>query len=102
MAIAKISKETLQTGRNRDASINIRAHKQQRDLIDRAVTVLGKNRSDFMLEAACKEANNVLLSRRYFPLGKKDFDRFMAALDKSPAKNDLLRRTLASSPPWKR
>jgi uncharacterized protein (DUF1778 family) len=26
---------------------------EQRDLIDHAATLLGKNRSDFMLEAAC-------------------------------------------------
>ena len=36
----------------REAAINIRALPQQRDLIDQAAQVLGKNRSDFMLEAA--------------------------------------------------
>ena len=37
----------------RDVSINIRARNAQRDLIDRAAEAIGKNRSDFMLEAAC-------------------------------------------------
>jgi uncharacterized protein (DUF1778 family) len=37
----------------RDAAINLRALPQQRDLIDHAAQLLGKNRSDFMLEAAC-------------------------------------------------
>ncbi len=36
----------------RDAAINLRALPEQRDLIDQAATLLGKNRSDFMLEAA--------------------------------------------------
>jgi uncharacterized protein (DUF1778 family) len=84
----------------RDASINLRVQPQQRDLIDRAVAVLGKSRSDFMLEVACKEAENVLLDRRYFALDPKEFDRFLAALDEAPADNDRLRRTLTSLSPW--
>jgi hypothetical protein len=46
----------------RDAAINLRALPQQRDLIDQAAQLLGKNRSDFMLEAACDKAQSVLLS----------------------------------------
>ncbi len=37
----------------RDAAINLRARPEQRDLIDQAAQLLGKNRSDFMLEVAC-------------------------------------------------
>lgn len=40
----------------RVAAINLRALAEQRDLIDQAARVLGKNRSDFMLEAACERA----------------------------------------------
>jgi len=47
----------------REAAINIRALPQQRDLIDQAAQVLGKNRSDFMLEAACDKAQSVLLDQ---------------------------------------
>jgi uncharacterized protein (DUF1778 family) len=36
----------------RDAPINLRASPQPRDLIDYAASLLGKNRSDFMLELA--------------------------------------------------
>lgn len=36
----------------RDAAINLRARPDQRDLIDQAAAVLGKTRSDFMLETA--------------------------------------------------
>lgn len=86
----------------RNASINIRAQTRQRNLIDRAVKVLGKNRSDFMLEAACKEAENVLLDRRYFALDPKDFNQFLAALDKAPTDNERLRRALASQAPWEK
>jgi hypothetical protein len=40
----------------RDININIRAKRTQRDLIDQAAEMLGKSRSDFMLETACREA----------------------------------------------
>jgi uncharacterized protein (DUF1778 family) len=47
----------------RDAAINLRALPQQRDLIDQAAQLMGKNRSDFMLEAACDKARSVVLDQ---------------------------------------
>ena len=47
----------------RDAAINLRALPEQRDLIDHAANLLGKNRSDFMLEAACDRAQAVVLDQ---------------------------------------
>jgi uncharacterized protein (DUF1778 family) len=44
----------------RDAIINLRALPAQRDLIDRAANLMGKNRSDFMLDAACDKAQSVV------------------------------------------
>ena len=49
----------------RDAAINLRAHPEQRALIDSAAEVVGKSRSDFMLEAACERAQGVLLDEWY-------------------------------------
>lgn len=78
----------------RDKMINLRVNQRQRALIDRAARTLGKNRSDFMLEAACREADAVLLDRRFFLLDEKAHKRFTAALDKPPADNPRLRRLL--------
>jgi len=80
--------------------INLRADKQQRALIDRAAQVLGKNRSDFMLEVACRAADTVLLDRRLFLVDEKAYQRFTAALDRPPAQNPKLRRLLTSNAPW--
>ncbi len=85
----------------RSASINIRALQQQRDLIDRAAKITGKKRSEFMLEAACKEANNILLDNRHFLLDQKKFDRFLKVLDQPSKDNPLLNRALNTPPPWK-
>ena len=81
-------------------TINLRANSKQRALIDRAAETLGKNRSDFMLEVACREAGTVLLDRRFFLLDEKTYKRFTAALDKPPAEKARLRRLLATKAPW--
>lgn len=84
----------------RDVTINLRASGKQRSLIDQAAEALGKTRSDFMLEASCREAESVLLDRRYFTLGAEAFEQFSAMLDLAPANNPRLRRLFAEQAPW--
>ena len=84
----------------RDAAINLRALPEQRDLIDQAASVLGKNRSDFMLEAACDRAQAVLLDQVFFRLDGDKFEQFVALLDAPPAPNPGLERLLAVKAPW--
>jgi uncharacterized protein (DUF1778 family) len=55
-----------------------------------------------MLEAACREAEAVLLDQRYFQLDEKEFKKFAAALDKAPSDNPKLRRLLRTKAPWDR
>lgn len=84
----------------RDAAINLRALPEQRDLIDQAALVLGKNRSDFMLEAACARAEAVLLDQVFFRLDGEKFDQFVALLDAPPKPNPGLDRLMAVKEPW--
>jgi uncharacterized protein (DUF1778 family) len=88
------------TGKTRDETINLRASRSQKALIDRAADALGRNRSDFMLETACREAEAILLDRRYFALSAENFKRFTAMLDKTPASNPRLGRLLKTKAPW--
>jgi uncharacterized protein (DUF1778 family) len=83
-------------------TINLRASRKQKVLIDRAAETLGRSRSDFMLETACREAETVLLDRRYFSLSAEAFKRFTAMLDKPPASNPKLQRLLQTRAPWAR
>lgn len=85
----------------RDSAINLRALPSQRELIDRAAKALGKNRSDFMLEAACERAQAVLLDRVFFNLDAKAFKQFNDLLDAPVKPNAGLKRLLAVKPPWK-
>jgi uncharacterized protein (DUF1778 family) len=84
----------------RDSSMNIRLNHQQRDAIDRAASYLGKNRSDFVLEIACREAEHVLLDRAYIAVGEETFDRLCQLLDAPPEPNEGLRKLMRLKAPW--
>lgn len=84
----------------RNAAINLRAMPEQRDLIDQAASVLGKSRSDFMLEAACERAQAVMLDQVYFKLEDERFRQFMAWLDTPPQANPGLERLMSVKAPW--
>ena len=81
-------------------SINIRAKVPQRDLIDQAAEHLGRSRSDFMLEAACRQAENVLLDQAFFTVDASTFEQFQTLLDKPLPATDKLRRLLKTKAPW--
>lgn len=81
-------------------SINIRAKAKQRDLIDQAAERLGRSRSDFMLEAACREAEDVLLDQAFFTVDDGTFAQFQALLDQPLPPTDKLRRLLKTKAPW--
>jgi uncharacterized protein (DUF1778 family) len=93
---------TSAKNRARGETINLRASYRQKTLIDRAAESLGRTRSDFMLETACREAETVLLDRLYFTLSGAAFKRFTAMLDNPPKDNPKLRRLLLTKAPWDR
>lgn len=84
----------------RDAAINLRALPEQRDLIDYAANLLGKNRSDFMLEAACDRAQAVVLDQVFFSLNVDQFNQFTALLDAPSGPNPGLERLMAVKASW--
>ena len=84
----------------RAENINLRATRKQKALIDRAAELQGRNRSDFMLDAACREAESVLLDQRFFLLEEEAFQRFHELLDAPPQANPGLTRLLETKVPW--
>lgn len=84
----------------RTASINLRAQPNQRDLIDYAASLLGKTRSDFMLDAACVYAQNVILDRTVFQLNDEKFNRFIEALEQPNSTNAGLEKLMKIELPW--
>lgn len=86
----------------RGEPITLRATQRQKALIDRAAEALGRSRSDFLLQTACREAEAVLLDSRYFVLSEDAFREFTAMLDRPPKDNLRLRRFLHTQAPWER
>ncbi len=89
-----------QTQTLESVSINIRAKAGQRDLIDQAADRLGRSRSDFMLEASCREAQDVLLDQAFFTVNASTFAQFQQLLDTPLPATDKLRRLLKTPAPW--
>ena len=95
IGIAMLSQES-----RKDALINMRIHSSTRDFIDRAAKVLGKDRSDFVLEAAYEKAEEVLLNQTTFLLNDEQWEAFNHLLDSPPKMNDRLKKLLAKPAPW--
>ncbi len=80
--------------------INLRAQHSQRELIDRAASVLGTSRSDFMIESALRAAENVLLDQVFFNLDEATYQQFTEALENPPAIKKRLLAMLTDKAPW--
>lgn len=65
-------------------ALNIRIKPQVRELIDRAALLAGKNRTDFVLDAARRAAEDTLLDRTIFSVSPKTYRQFLARLDAPP------------------
>lgn len=83
-------------------SINLRIEAQTRQLIDDAAAILGKTRTEFMIDSARREAIDVLLDQRLFVLDAERYDAFMHALDHPPAPGPKLRTLLRRVPSWQK
>ncbi len=88
--------------KRRDTTIPIRARAEDRDLIDRAARVLGKSRSEFMIETARREAQTVIADQTHFVLEPEQWDAFVKALDKPPKDNPRLRALFERKAPWEK
>jgi uncharacterized protein (DUF1778 family) len=81
-------------------TIQLRAREEQRALIDLAAQILGRNRSDFLLDVACREAEHVILDQCLFSVNEEIYTAFIEALDNQPADNPKLRKLLSKKAPW--
>ena len=91
-----------ETERMKRETLNLRIKPELRGLIDRAAELLGKNRTDFVLDAARHAAENALLDRTVFAVRPKAYAEFVARLDAPPRPNPRLRRSLQTPAPWEK
>ena len=91
-----------QREKSKRATLNLRIKPELRGLIDRAAALSSKNRTDFVLDAARHAAEDALLDRTVFVVNPKAYAEFLARLDAPPRPNARLRRSLQTTPPWKK
>ncbi len=82
------------------AALNMRIQPDLRTLIDRAAEVTGKNRTDFVLDAARQAAQNALLDQVHIQLEPEAYAAFVSRLDAPPQANERLRKTMQTPPVW--
>jgi uncharacterized protein (DUF1778 family) len=85
---------------SRREALNLSIETDLRQLIDRAPDAAGRNRRDFVLEAARRAAEDTLLDRSVIPLNPKTHRRFVARLDAPPRPNKRLVKTMRTPAPW--
>ncbi len=81
-------------------TLNIRIKPEERNLIDRAAKTRGKNRTDFILDAARLAAEDALLDQVIISVSSEAYSQFLARLDMPPKPNVRLRKTMQTPPPW--
>ncbi len=87
---------------SKTAPINMRVEPRQHALLTKAAALLHKDRSAFILDVACREAENVLLDQRLFQLNENDFKAFDAALIAPIPENAKLKALLNEKSPWEK
>jgi uncharacterized protein (DUF1778 family) len=88
------------TTKPRRDTLNLRIPPAERNLIDRAASSAGKTRTDFILEAARRAAEDTLLDRAILAVGPEAYAEFLKRLDAPAQPNERLRRTMQTTPPW--
>lgn len=83
-------------------TLNLRIPPAERNLIDRAAESAGKTRTDFILEAARRAAEETLLDRALMVVSPEAYDEFLKRLDQPAQANERLRRTMQTKKPWKK
>jgi uncharacterized protein (DUF1778 family) len=87
-------------GAGKREALNLRIQPQVRELIDRAAELAGKNRTDFVLDAARRAAEDTLLDRTVFTVSPKAYRQFLARLDAPPKPNERLLKAMRTRAPW--
>lgn len=98
--MAKTDMKTQLKRPRSDAAINLRVSRAVRDEIDGAASLLGKTRTEFIVESARRQAADVLLDRRLFALSSAQMAAFLKVLD-APAP-PRLKKLMASKSPWEK
>ena len=80
-------------------AVNLRLREDVRGLIDRAARARGKTRSDFMIDAARKAAEEALLDLTLVRVDAESYEHFLSVLDRPPS-GEGFERLMKARKPW--
>ncbi|MBX3483357.1 DUF1778 domain-containing protein [Phenylobacterium sp.] len=81
-------------------TLNLRIKPEVRDIIDRAAELQGRSRTDFVLDAARRAAEEALRDQPFIMVSREAYDAFLKRLDEPPNPNARLRKSLSKKPAW--
>jgi uncharacterized protein (DUF1778 family) len=93
---------TLTEVTNKRDTLNIRIKPEERNLIDHAARVRGKNRTDFILDAVRAAAEETLYNQTIILTSPETYAKFLTQLDMQPSHNARLRKTMQTPAPWEK
>ncbi len=80
-------------------AVNLRVRDDIRTLIDRAATAQGKTRSDFMIDAARRAAEDAVLDQTLVRVDAESYRYYLSVLDAAPDSEGYA-RLMAAPKPW--
>jgi uncharacterized protein (DUF1778 family) len=87
------------TSESKTRAVNLRGREEIRNLIDQAAKIQGRSRSDFMIDAARRAAEETLLDQTLVRVDRETYAHFLAVLDRAPA-GEGYEHLMASLSPW--
>jgi uncharacterized protein (DUF1778 family) len=81
--------------------VNLRIREEVRRVIDRAASIRGKTRSDFMIDAAYRAAEDTLLDQTLVRVDEGSYRHFLSVLDQPPG-GEGFERLVNAPKPWQR
>ncbi len=98
MALSVQDKKETQAGRT--GRLGLRTTPQQQLLIQRAAKALNKSVTEFILDSACKAAEDTLMGQRFFLLDDESWKKFQEVLDRPAEVNPKLQQLMKEKAPW--
>ena len=81
-------------------AVNLRVREDTRALIDKAASIQGRSRTDFMIEAARRAAEDAILDQRVIMVSQESYDHFLAFLERPPEVSEELVKLMRTTAPW--
>lgn len=85
---------------SRSARLGLRATPEQEAVLRRAAEVAQKSLTDFVLDSACRAAEQTLLDQRMFMVSGRQYQALMDLLDRPEGPSTGLADLYAHKAPW--